>query len=199
MNVERLEAAEPILTTAEFQHFLEDNEFVHRAKGTFFSEVLQKFLYRKQKALFTDRRIAEQALATCRLFTERGVFHPDTTWAMTRRESGNFQVYALAPKLSQAKEDFSDPRWETDPIKKYELLLSRMQPVDADDEEWILDNLDQKEITARQNWGYDAELDEFYVTDVEAAMFNGDDEQFADNQAAIDHEFSLVDTSIQKL
>ncbi len=188
--------SEPVMSEASFTAFLLDNGYVHRVRGTYYSETNQTFLYCKRKALFDSKEAGTAAMLVYKSLTERGVLHPDTNWKLYQKDNGLFQVFAVSPKLSQAWDDLTDARLTTDPVEKYDLLVNRL-PEDAE-ETGLLDHLDPMEVQCRSNWGYDPDLGEFYVVDVEAVMFDGDEAFKQSNQAAVETETPPIETPIMK-
>jgi hypothetical protein len=98
-----------------------------------------RYLYEKPSFLFDSKDAAQNTVEALRIFTDRGMFHPNTMWSIGKGEAGGFQVLATMPSLEVPlgggviEDPYKNP--------KLVAIMERLDPtVDEDDIEGALFN-----------------------------------------------------------
>ncbi len=177
------ETRQPEPIVEDIAVYREHQGFTDGFRGTYTNADHSRYLYEKPSFLFDSKDAAQSTAEALRIFTDRGVFHPNTMWSIGKGEAGGFQVLATMPAL---KVPLGGGVIE-DPSKNPKLvaIMERLDPtVDEDDIEGGLFNelsplriLNYQELSHGDNWGQDPQTGNWYVSDIESVFVEGQQAQ----------------------
>jgi hypothetical protein len=138
--------------------------FAHKRRGTYYSPLLDCYLYRKYDHITSDPQTAQSLLAKARELTAAGVFYPGTRWGLFQDDLGNYQLMGT----TRALVGYYDPK---DTPEDLPGLTERLTDLFGRVKESDRTYLNINEANYASNWGWSPELSQWFPIDVEVFSF----------------------------
>ena len=186
---------EPIIE--DIAAYRENQGFTDGFRGTYTNADHSRYLYEKPSFLFDSKDAAQSTVEALRIFTDRGVFHPNTMWSIGKGETGGYQVLASMPALEVPLGGGAIEYPSKNP--KLVAVMQRLDPtVDTHDIKDGLFNeysplriLNYKELSHGDNWGHDPQTGNWYLTDIEGVFVQGQQVQDILRNTQLTHATSI--------
>ncbi|HEX5037796.1 MAG TPA: hypothetical protein VFX30_11605 [bacterium] len=151
-------------TAAQVDGVMNAFGFVHKRRGTYYSPLLDCYLYRKYDHITSDPQTARSLLAKARELTAARVFYPGTRWGLFQDELGNYQLMGATRALVGYYDPKDTPEDLPGLTERLTDLLGRVKKSDRT-------YLNAAEARHASNWGWSRELSRWFPIDVEVFSF----------------------------